>query len=189
MRIWKRRNRKSPFGIVAVWPMDDVSAAEIPPKKAQLLPANGGAAPPPVPQASRSHSGVLKLVEVCVVQAGHGSPASKVPSTTPGETAVQPVGWAQAPLEHTTTARHASRTALVQVIGEGLPWFETWVKRPRLSLSAPSEPLQLASAVSRAVRAAACWWMSRATTSPQYKMIDTEISSHRASTMMPSSVP
>lgn len=36
---------------------------------------------------------------------------------------------------------------------------------------------------------AAFWWMSRATTSPQYRMMETEISSQRASTMMPSRVP
>src|SRR6266480_1536625 len=81
IRIWKVSDAEPPAPIVTVCPKVAVSTAGIPPNQAQLFPANGGAEPPPVPQLATSHSGVPKFVEVCVVQPGHGLPASKVPST------------------------------------------------------------------------------------------------------------
>src|SRR5688572_5107394 len=69
-----------PAGITTDWPAVAVSAADMPPNQAQLLPANGAAVPPPTPQSAMLHNGVPKLVDVCVVHAGHGVPASNVPS-------------------------------------------------------------------------------------------------------------
>src|SRR5947207_5610937 len=80
IRIWKVSDAEPPAAIVTLCPKVAVSGAGMPPNQAQLFPAKGGAAPPPVPQLAISHSGVPKFVEVCTVQAGHGMPASKVPS-------------------------------------------------------------------------------------------------------------
>ena len=60
-----------------------VSGTETPPKRAQLFPAKG--CPDPTPQVATLQSGVPKFVEVCVVHADHGGPASNVPSTTPSK--------------------------------------------------------------------------------------------------------
>jgi len=80
IRIWKVIVADPPAGITTAWPAVAVSAADTPPNHAQLFPANGAAVPPPVPQSAILHSGVWKLVDVCVVHAGHGVPASNVPS-------------------------------------------------------------------------------------------------------------
>src|SRR5262245_43711950 len=117
MRIWNRTNRNGPGGMVTFWRIIEFSALMIPPKKAQLLPANGGAAPMPLPHRSKSQMGEPKFVEVCT-HAGQGSPASNVPSTMPGATVEQPVGWADTVPATATTTRHARRRALVQVISE-----------------------------------------------------------------------
>ena len=77
--IWKL-SVAAPTGIVTLCPNVAVSAAGTPPNHAQLVPANGGAAPPPVPHPATLQSGVVKLVEVCTVHNGHGVPASNVPS-------------------------------------------------------------------------------------------------------------
>ena len=77
--IWKLRVAV-PAGIVTVCPSVAVSTAPMPPNHAQLFPANGAAAPPPVPHNAILHNGVPKLLEVCTVHNAHGVPASNVPS-------------------------------------------------------------------------------------------------------------
>ena len=80
--IWKLSVAEPPAGIVTFCPSVAVSAAAMPPNHAQLFPANGGAAPPPVPHPATSQFGVPKFVEVCTVHNVHGVPASNVPSAT-----------------------------------------------------------------------------------------------------------
>lgn len=76
---WKLSVAVTPDGIVTFCPSVAVSGAA-PPNHAQLFPANGPAAPPPVPHTPILHSGVPKFVEVCTVHKGQGVPASNVPS-------------------------------------------------------------------------------------------------------------
>jgi cobalt-zinc-cadmium efflux system protein len=71
-----------PTGIVIVCPRVASSGAGMPPNQAQKAPANGGEAPPPVPQDGTSQIGVPKFVEVSGFQNVLGMPpVSKPPST------------------------------------------------------------------------------------------------------------
>ncbi len=78
---WKVSEATPPEAIVTLCPVVPVSADAVPPNQAQFVdPPKPPAVPPPVPQPAL-HIGVPKLVEVWTVQADHGVPASKVPST------------------------------------------------------------------------------------------------------------
>jgi hypothetical protein len=82
--IWKL-SVADPAGMVTLCPSVAVSGAPTPPNHDHRVPANGPAAEPPVPQLEVSQSGVPKLLEVCTVHAGHGAPASNVPSAIRSE--------------------------------------------------------------------------------------------------------
>ena len=82
IRIWNVRLAVEPAAMVTVCPRVAVSTAGRPPNHAQMSPANGGDAPPPVLQLPASQSGVPKLVEVSGFQNVLGMPpVSKPPST------------------------------------------------------------------------------------------------------------
>jgi hypothetical protein len=78
IRIWNESVAVPPAGMTTDCPADPFSVTEVPPNHNQFVPANGG--PFTALQIVVLHIDVPKLVDVWTGHAGHGEPASNVPS-------------------------------------------------------------------------------------------------------------